>query len=375
MTPTSQLPSVDALVIRPDGTVTPMQDQELKAVQQRIDEQRMHIDQILAERNAARLQNTRQPPAQAKADTQAKADAPADAPVEKPAPQPPTPPAKATVDVAPAVANGVDPEPAANLASAMNVRMTPTITPAPMPTVDPATVTPDIDPLATVTQRFADKVTADPRSLSAQFDLQLARFLKDDMAPSAQDLSSLAPDDREMLSAIVDGLSNFRYVLRNERNPLASQKARPLMEMADRIRQRTDLTVSSMALCTAVRTFGNYDPIEPARFRAGQANTLIFYCEVDGFLTQLAQGDKYETKLSLELRLFTDTDAGIQVWDAKPETVADASRKRRRDFFINKKIVLPPTLPAGRYLLKATVRDLQANRVAERTMAVTLDPK
>jgi hypothetical protein len=126
--------------------------------------------------------------------------------------------------------------------------------------------------------------------------------------------------------------------------------------------------VPTVALCTAVRAFGSYDPIDPPKFFAGEGRWTIFYCEVDGFLPQLSAEQQWETRLSLELRLFSES--GMQVWSQKAEEIVDVSRKRRRDFFINKKMQISDRLSPGRYFLKASVRDMNANRVAESTLPI-----
>ena len=60
----------------------------------------------------------------------------------------------------------------------------------------------------------------------------------------------------------------------------------------------------------------------------------------------------------------------LPVWQDKSKTLTDLSRNRRHDFFIVKTIRLPANLTIGRYLLKVTVIDQQASRVAEATVPV-----
>jgi hypothetical protein len=374
--PVSSGDSVDALVLGPNGKFTPIREQEIAAVAQATDVFSAKVNAAMRQRQQARLDNQRQPPRE-----------PAPVAAE---PTPRSRPdsvarANAVVDLHDAHLAYTAPTPVANVADdGTRVQMTSvrpggSVGKVVAPSVVPGGIA---DPLQFLTQTFSERVGANPRDAASQFDLQLARFLRESMGDPASDasrtraeLSALPDEDREMIAAVVDGVANFRAVYRNERNPLATQKAAPILEMADRIRSRTDLSVGSMSLCSAVRAYGNYDPVEPLKFRSGVANTVVFYCEVDGFQSLLDEQGKWTTKLSLELRLFTATDAGLQVWDAKPESVTDTSRKRRRDFFINKKIALPATLKEGRYILKATVKDLQAKRVAEQHIEITLEAR
>ena len=229
---------------------------------------------------------------------------------------------------------------------------------------------PAVDPLVALDRQFAGKVAEDPKSLDAQLGLQLLRFLKNDAVPSTAELAPLPSEDKELLSSVCDALSNFRNVVRASPNPMTSEKSRPFVEMADRIRARADLHIASASLCTAVRKFGDYDPIEPLRFVSGtgEPTKAVFYCEVDGFQSMLDEKDRWATKLSLSMKLY-NSDA-VEVWAENAAQVADSSRRRRHDFFIGKIIQLPSTLAPGRYLMKVTVRDLQGNRVDESTLQV-----
>ena len=232
---------------------------------------------------------------------------------------------------------------------------------------------PAVDPLVALDARFSTQVAEDPKSLDAQLGLQLVRFLKNDPVPSEGDLASLQSEDKELLSSVCDALSNFRNVVRASPNPMTSEKARPFVDMADRIRARADLNIQNVALCLAVRKFGDYDPIEPLRFAAGADAKAVFYCEVDGFQSLLGTNGRWDTKLSLGLKLYDSP--GVELWSSAPLSVTDSSRRRRRDFFIGKVIQLPSSLAPGRYLLKVTVRDLQGNRVDESTLQVDIVAK
>lgn len=209
-----------------------------------------------------------------------------------------------------------------------------------------------------------------PRDVSAHLDLQLMKFLLDEQVPDLASISSLPTEDRELVSAVIDGLSNFRSTLRQDNNMLLSKKVRPLLEMADRLRSQADLTIPVIALCTAVRTYGQYDPIEPARFAAGKEHEVILYCEIENLAAQFDDKKQWTTRLTKEATLYTE--GGTPVWSDKLETITDVSRHRRHDFFIVKRVRIPATLGVGRYLLKVSVVDQQVSRVAEATVPVVI---
>jgi hypothetical protein len=151
---------------------------------------------------------------------------------------------------------------------------------------------------------------------------------------------------------------------------LLSRKVRPILEMADRLRSQAELSIATLALCTSVRTFGDYDPIDPARFAAGKAHDVILYCELQNFSSQLDENKLWQTRLSKDAVLYTEN--GIAVWNDKTETVTDSARQRRHDFFIVKRMRIPANLAVGRYLLKVSLVDQQASRVAEATLPIII---
>jgi hypothetical protein len=206
-----------------------------------------------------------------------------------------------------------------------------------------------------------------PKETWAQLDYQLLQFLKDKPTPQLDAMGSLSNEDRELIAAVMDGLSNFRNGIRADGNMLMSRKVRPFLELADRLRAQADLTIPTLALCTVVDGFASYTPIEP-RFVAMKENKVIVYCEVENFASHLNDKKMWETKLSQEMVLYTET--GLPVWQVKAQTISDMARSRRHDFYLINKTAFPPNITVGRYLLKVTVVDQQASRVAEATLPV-----
>lgn len=222
------------------------------------------------------------------------------------------------------------------------------------------------DPMLAIQKKLSTRVEEDPTDLSAQLDLQLSRFLHDEPVPQMSELSKLPPEDRELLAAMCDALSNYRSIVRSDDNALNSVKARPFIDMADRIHARADLTISGLTLCRKVSTFAVYDPIQPLVFSTEGLKRFVVYCEVDGFLSQLTGDGKWETKMSLDLRLYDDHN--MQVWMMQGKPTTDLAARRRRDFFLNQLVELPMKMPAGHYMLKARVTDLLGTRIAEQTI-------
>lgn len=218
-------------------------------------------------------------------------------------------------------------------------------------------------------QRVRDRAAKAPQDLQAQFDLQLYNLLTDAVAPDAAALMALPRDHREMIAAVIDALANWRNLAHRDGNLLPSEQVRPLLELADRLRAQSELTIPVLALCSKVVGFGVYDPL-PTTFRAGQDVPVIVYSEVANFSSRLNDREMWETRLNMGVVLYTET--GVAVWNNRSEVPPDLSRNRRHDFFVVKRVVLPRTMAVGRYVLKVTITDTLGNRVAENSVEITM---
>lgn len=215
---------------------------------------------------------------------------------------------------------------------------------------------------------IARQLRDNPKDLWAHLDYQLFQFLQDKPTPQLEPLSRLSAEDRELIAAVMDAMNNFRAGTRADSNMLMSKKVKPLLDMADRVRSQADLVVPTVALCTRVDAFGVYEPFDPPRFIAMREHAIIIYCEVENFASHLNDKRLWETRLSQEVVLYTET--GLPVWQDRTDKIVDFARRRRHDFFLVKKARFPANITIGRYLLKVTVVDQQANRVAESTLPV-----
>ncbi len=221
-----------------------------------------------------------------------------------------------------------------------------------------------------MSEKLSRRVREYPHDVSGQLDYQLLQFLLDQPVPNLTSMNALPGEDRELVAAVVDGLSNFRNNLRADSNMLLSHKVKPLLDMADRLRAQAELNIPTVELCTSVRGFGNYDlwQGEPPRFSAGMDHPVIMYCEVQNFSSQLDANKLWQTQLTQDAVLYTEN--GMSVWNDKSQTINDGCRNRRQDFFVVQRLKLPGTLPIGRYLLKVTIQDTQAKRMAEKTVPI-----
>lgn len=295
------------------------------------------------------------------------------APVTQPATKPAAPPPKPA------------PMPIASAPTSAPVAQ-PTVAPQLQPTPQPpppavqVAISPPSPPPAPVTQptgkptlaQRIDRLAHDePTDAAAQLDQQLLEFVRGNAVPEAGSLAQLPNEDREVLSTVLDGLSNYRDVLRHDPTATNSRKLLPLLEMSSRLKSQADLAAPVFRLCSAVRGFGNYDAIDVNNLHAGVSIRAIVYCQVTNFVSQLDAQQEWETRLTERLALYSEAD-GQMVWNHPAQPIVDHCRDRRHDLYCYTLIDLPATLSAGQYLLKATLEDQISNKVAEATLPITI---
>jgi len=210
------------------------------------------------------------------------------------------------------------------------------------------------------------KLVADyPQDLGNQLDYQLLRLVRDEPTPDLSVVSQLSGEDRDILLALMDGLTNFRAAARGDGNLMLNRKIQPLLEMAERLRTQGQLAIPTVAFCIEVDSFGVYRPMPSSRFPAGRENDLIVYHEAANFTSVQGSDTIWRTRLRQEMVLYTDT--GLAVWPEKSNSsiFLDESRHRRHDFFISRMVRLPASLAAGKYVLKIILTDEESNRVVE----------
>src|SRR5690606_8846124 len=125
----------------------------------------------------------------------------------------------------------------------------------------------------------------------------LLRYIEGRQVPELGTLASLPDEDQEIITAVLDSLSNFRNNIRADSNLLLSRKIRPLMDLDERLRTQADLQLPTLQLCRRVEGFGVYEPMEH-RYVAGRARDVIVYCEVANFMSQYTEQSQWETRLT-----------------------------------------------------------------------------
>lgn len=264
-------------------------------------------------------------------------------------------------------------EPPAAAAAAGDDAAAPARYAATQPATAPVIIEPTLIVPTTAAAAQAISTPVLPKTAADYFDAQLAALIDNDPPRDIPAAADVDEDDRALLGSVIDSLTSFRMTLRSG-NALRQTKVAPLLDLSEKIRSEIPLSLPTLALCRSVQQFGVYDPFDPPRFTAGKATPVVIYCEVDHFRSNASADGGWETTLSYEAVLYSDSEAAVPVITKKPTQIVDRCRNRRRDFFLADRMTLPANLPVGKYVLKVTVIDQLANRVAEKTVPVLVTP-
>jgi hypothetical protein len=134
------------------------------------------------------------------------------------------------------------------------------------------------------------------------------------------------------------------------------------------LEDKAPLEIVDLRLCSKVDGFGDFEPIEPPVRKAGQP--VILYCEVDGLrFEQTSAG--FRTRVAAQFEILPE-GGGPPILTRSLSTAEETCRRRRRDYCIVYRLVLPKPLEPGDYRIRLTERDLNSDRSASREVSFAI---
>ncbi len=226
----------------------------------------------------------------------------------------------------------------------------------------PSTAAPIADAIKAKIAEQERLVARDPNNLEEQFRLRMM-YLVD-----GQDDKALAPTDgvnediQEIMRGQIQAMMSARST--SERDPAtwANRQLDAIETLRQLVRQKADLRVPKVELCSAIDGFGRYEPISPPDFRVSARNLVLLYIEVDNFQSEKTPSGMYRTLLSVRQSLLSTT--GEELWTQRDENIEDLARQQRSDFYLTiGPLAIPKTLGAGEYVMKVEVEDVIAGKM------------
>ncbi len=156
------------------------------------------------------------------------------------------------------------------------------------------------------------------------------------------------------------------------RNPLVigEEALGRAVEFRQLLADRADPEIPVVSLCRKVVTFGVYEEMGEEEFVAGRSTQTIVYSEIRNLRSEQTPDGKFRTLLATRLEVLTE--GGESVWQHEEPEIEDLCRRRRTDFFIAQRIVLPTTMGEGNYILKVFAEDKLSGKANEASHPFTV---
>ncbi len=227
------------------------------------------------------------------------------------------------------------------------------------------------DPL-TIDQVISNLKTraAETGDFESEWQLRLTQLAFHRDAEAVKVSPSLAPQTQALFVALIRTAVAVRRAV-NDPLLVGEIELDRVNELRELLAQRIDLVVTSVTLCRKVVTFGVYEELADEALVAGRTTWAIVYSEIRNFQTEQTDDGGYRTRLATRLEVLTED--GRSVWQHEEPEIADVCRQRRTDFFIAQRVELPPTLPAGNYVLKVMVEDQLSGKAGETSHAFAIN--
>lgn len=196
----------------------------------------------------------------------------------------------------------------------------------------------------------------------SEWQLRLMHLLtgRDDRALSIS--NSISEGTQSLFRSLINVSIAVRDILRNP-----SINSENVLSKVDELRhiiaEHSDPLISTVALCRKVTTYGVYEEMNQEDLIAGRNTQTIVYSEIENFSSESTSDGLYETRLGTRLELLSAD--GQSVWHKEEPEIVDRCRRKREDFFIAQRVTFPPTLQAGRYVLKVMIEDKLSGKVSE----------
>ncbi len=208
-----------------------------------------------------------------------------------------------------------------------------------------------------------------PADASLQWRLGLLRLALGDKV-LAMDVSEELSEDK--LALVRKGLQAVLAIEDAVGDPVvhSDTAVEAIEDVTVTLLRSATLSIPSLKMCKKVSGFGVYEELDTSAFRAFSANQVIVYLEVDRFSSETMEDGRFRTLLSDRFEILTSD--GESIWSHEEASIEDKSLRRRQDFFMAQRIVMPTNMDEGDYVLKVTVEDLLAEKRSQRILPFTI---
>lgn len=214
-------------------------------------------------------------------------------------------------------------------------------------------------------KELLDDALAQPgdASFREQLDRKMLLVMKGEYEKAREPFVLASPAQQEMGKRLVESLIAVRDGHSGDPSGAAADVLTQVGKLRDSLVMVSDLSLPTFSICRAVRGFGQYDPIEPAKFVAGRENQFVAYCEIRDFASE-QRNDGFASNFSMKVAILDRT--GDEVHQLSTDDIVDKCRTRRSDCFLSPVVRLPATLSPGEYVVRITIQDKIGKKAAEK---------
>ena len=191
--------------------------------------------------------------------------------------------------------------------------------------------------------------------------LRMLYLIADRRDDAVRAITSLEPEMQEFWSKQFFGLATLlNSELISDRSNRLIESKRNLDEAVRRLGESAPLFVRNLAFVTDVQSYGAYTPFDDYEFRPNEP--VLLYAEVENYrCKETARG--YHTALRSTYEIFDSSRQ--KVAEHEFSTNEEYCQNVRRDFFTVCEFRIPEKLPAGKFVLRLTVADLNGDKAGE----------
>ena len=211
-------------------------------------------------------------------------------------------------------------------------------------------------------------------NLEEQFRLRVMYVI------AGRDHKALAPFDGVESTAEETLLARLRSMIASrsghqgeDPHDLYKMQLDSIEDLRQILRATPVLGVGRVVFCNEIEGFGQYEPIDPVEFSAGQKSTTLIYIEVDSFVSEKTSDGRHKTLLSVITRVKDKSGAVIR--RNRFDGIEDLAHQQRRDFFLSiRAFEIPKGMASGEYRLEIEVKDLLGGGTGQNVARFSIVP-
>lgn len=200
--------------------------------------------------------------------------------------------------------------------------------------------------------------------VNQHMQLRLLQLLAGDQEAALQAIPGATASQQDYWNQQLFAVSTF---LDSERQPDTMRRAAGSLTHLDQARTKlaelATLQVRSLAFVESVNGYGDYEPLEISKFRAGQE--ILLYAEIENFSSRSTK-QGFRTRLGTSFEIVDKN--GKRVDSAQFPEVEDLCKSARRDFHMQYTITLPTRIYPDEYEIRLIVTDEQSQKIGQASL-------